>query len=53
MGVDVMYQQLNSARVSTANTTAVAIGANAAGLRNVSDQHQWYGTFRIQRDWVP
>ena len=54
MGVDVMYQQLNTMKPdSTGSVVLAANGAKAAGTYTVSDQHQWYGTFRIQRDWVP
>ena len=54
MGVDLMYQHLNSGRTEAAGVTLLtATGGRAAGAYTVSDQHQWYGTFRIQRDWVP
>lgn len=55
MGVDVMYQKLNSARADETGfaTTGSANGGKPAATYTVADQHQWYATFRIQRDWVP
>ena len=55
MGVDVMYQHLNSSRADSTNqvTLTGATGGNPAGAYDVANQHHWYGTFRVQRDFVP
>jgi hypothetical protein len=47
MGVDVIYNHLNSARTATGLTTG------SFGPVAVSDQSAWTGTFRIQRDFLP
>jgi hypothetical protein len=54
MGVDVIYQKLNSARASATNLATLGNnGAQPAGVYTVADQDNWTGTFRIQRDFLP
>jgi hypothetical protein len=54
MGVDIVYQRLMSAQVSTtAGIIVAASGAQPAGLRTVGDQGSWMGQFRIHRNFYP
>jgi len=55
VGLDVIYEKLNSARPNSAgllNATTGA-GAKAPGVYTVRDQDSWTATWRIQRDIVP
>ena len=55
MGVDVIYNHLNSASANAAGTLVLttASGGRPAGTYAVSDQNSWMGTFRVQRDFLP
>lgn len=52
MGVDIVYQRLQSAQV--AGTISVAgSGTQPTALRTVGDQGSWMGQFRIHRNFYP
>jgi hypothetical protein len=54
MGVDVMYQQLNSSRSEALALAALGTnGAKPAGTYTVDDLGHWYVTFRVHRDFLP
>jgi hypothetical protein len=56
VGLDVIYQKLNSASPNSAgvlNVTGSGAGANAPGQYLVRDQDSWTATWRIQRSIVP
>jgi hypothetical protein len=55
MGVDVIYQRLESARPDGTGLVTVLAATNGltAGTYAVRDQDAWSGTFRIQRDFLP
>ena len=57
IGVDVIYQHLNSAAACSggncAVTTVTAGNGLAAGTYNTSNQSAWTGTFRVHRDFLP
>jgi hypothetical protein len=60
MGVDVIYNKLNTAQANFANVVALNsagnptyAGAKANGNYVVTDQDSWMGTFRVQRDFLP
>ena len=53
MGVDILYQKINSITTSTGTLTLAANGAKPAGVYTLSDQSAWVGSFRIQRDFLP
>jgi hypothetical protein len=52
MGIDVVYQRLQSASVG-GTTTVVGSGTQPTALRSVSDQGSWMGQFRIHRNFYP
>jgi len=54
IGVDVMYQKLNTATVAgNAITTTAAIGAKEIATYAVSNQSAWVAAFRVERQIVP
>ncbi|MBN8935685.1 MAG: porin, partial [Rhizobiales bacterium] len=56
VGLDVIYQKLNSASPNSAgvlNVTGSGAGANAPGQYLVRDQDAWTATWRIQRSITP
>jgi hypothetical protein len=54
VGLDVIYQKLNTATVNAAGTAVMgAAGAKTPGVYNVRDQDSWTATWRIQRSIVP
>ena len=52
MGVDIVYQRLNSASVG-GPTVVAGSGTQPAAARSVSDQGSWMGQFRIHRNFYP
>jgi hypothetical protein len=52
MGVDIVYQRINSASFG-GNTTVAASSTQPAAVRSVSDQGTWMGQFRIHRNFYP
>jgi len=54
MGVDIVYQRLQSAQVSAPGGVLVAgSGTQPAGIRTIGDQGSWMGQFRIHRNFYP
>jgi hypothetical protein len=53
VGLDVIYQKLNTAMAGNTLTLTNAVGAKPAGTYFVRDQDSWTATWRIQRDIVP
>jgi hypothetical protein len=56
VGLDVIYQKLNSASLNTSGLVTTFTspgGAKAAGIYQVGDQDAWMATWRIHRDIVP
>ena len=55
IGVDVLYQYLNSASANTVTGTTTVTAGNglAAGTYTTSNQSAWVGAFRIHRDFLP
>jgi len=52
MGVDILYQRLQSA--SSGSTALVAAaGTQPLAVRSISDQGSWMGQFRIHRNFYP
>ncbi len=52
MGVDVVYQRLQSAQVG-GPTVVAASGTQPSAARTVGDQGSWMGQFRIHRNFYP
>jgi len=53
-GVDVIYQQINSASASAAGTVVMLQnGGKPAGTYITSDLGVWSGNFRVQRNFLP
>ncbi len=52
MGVDIVYQRINSATFG-GNTTVAGLGTQPTAVRSVSDQGSWMGQFRIHRNFYP
>jgi hypothetical protein len=54
LGVDVVYQRLQTSSGGLVATTTVANGAIPAGtVRTLADQGSWMGQFRIHRNFYP
>jgi hypothetical protein len=53
VGLDVIYEKLNTATTSSGALSTAASGAKPAGIYTVSDQDTWAATWRIHRDIVP
>jgi len=55
IGVDVMYQKLQTATLNAANivNTTATIGGKEAAPYAIADQSTWTVTFRVHRDFVP
>jgi hypothetical protein len=54
IGVDIVYQRLQTAQVSApAGVVVAASGTQPAGIRSISDQGSWMGQFRIHRNFYP
>jgi hypothetical protein len=52
MGIDIVYQQLNTANSGVVGAF-IANGTQAAGTRTIDDQSAWMGQFRIHRNFYP
>ncbi|HEY4142969.1 MAG TPA: porin, partial [Pseudolabrys sp.] len=52
MGVDIVYQRINSAQFG-GPTSVVASTTQPAAVRSISDQGTWMGQFRIHRNFYP
>ncbi|HMJ42078.1 MAG TPA: hypothetical protein VK522_07350, partial [Pseudolabrys sp.] len=52
MGVDIVYQRIQSAQVGGL-TTVAGSGAQPAAIRSIGDQGSWMGQFRIHRNFYP
>jgi len=54
LGVDVVYQQLNTALGGITMTAAgFGNGAESAGIRTISNQSAWMAEFRVHRNFYP
>ena len=54
MGVDIVYQRIQSAQLSTPGGVLIAgAGTQPTAIRTVGDQGSWMGQFRIHRNFYP
>jgi hypothetical protein len=52
MGVDIVYQRIQSAQVGGL-TTVAGSGTQPTAIRSIGDQGSWMGQFRIHRNFYP
>jgi hypothetical protein len=52
IGVDIVYQRLQSAQVG-GTTTVAGSGTQPAAVRTIADQGTWMGQFRVNRNFYP
>ncbi len=53
MGVDVVYQKLNTASNGVVGNTVGVAGGQPTGIRTIQDQDAWIGYFRVHYDFYP